>query len=67
MKLNINIQHKTNEELGEYIDISFNDNTHTLFFDIIRKLTSTEEEWAKALQLQSEPLSFIDYFLTIKR
>ena len=67
MNLNINIQHKTNEDFGEYMDISFNDNTHTLFFDIIRKQTRTEEEWAKALQLQSEPLSFIDYFLTMKR
>jgi len=67
MNLNINIQHKINEELGEYMDVSFNNGSQTLFIDIIRKQTRTEEEWAKALQFQSEPLEFIDCFLTMKR
>ena len=67
MNLNINIQHKIDEELGEYMDISFNNGGQTLFMDIIRKQTSTKEVWAKALQFQSEPLEFIDCFLTMKR
>ena len=67
MNINMNIRHiTTSEDMGEYIDIAFTNDTQTLYFDIIRKLVCSEEEWEKALQLKSEPLEFIDYFLTMK-